>query len=135
MFPPASFYTTIRTCCPDRVHAHCIGGSTVAPLDVAQLCARLPAAVAGALRAAFDYISRHRLPSPDPAEVGAQIDESGGQVGAIRGQLGGAVIPRENMVIVVPSLAERSDRHAEVLRRVNVIIIRVHAPDVRGAVH
>lgn len=55
---------------------------------------------------------RYGLQIVRPADPGKEIDEGGGKVGAIVAQLGGFVIPRENMMVIVPAFTEGPDGDA-----------------------
>jgi hypothetical protein len=94
-----------------------------------------PGAVAGALGALLDQRRGHRLQVVRPADAREEVDEGRGEVGAVVAQLGRLVVPREDVVVVVPALAERGDRHADVLRGADALVVGFHAPDVRRAVH
>lgn len=50
-----------------------------------------------------------------PADPGKEIDKGGGEVGAIVAQLGGLVIPRENMMVIMPAFTEGADADAEAI--------------------
>jgi len=93
-----------------------------------------PGAVAGALCALLDQRRRHRLQVVRPADAREEVNEGRGEVHAVVAQLGRLVVPWEDVVVVVPALAERGNRHADVLRGADALIVGFYAPDVRRAV-
>lgn len=70
-------------------------------------------AVARSGRAFLHYTARHGLQVVRPADLGEHIDEGGSEVGAIVAQLGGFVVPWEDVMVIVPALAEGADADAE----------------------
>ena len=64
---------------------------------------------------------------------GHRIDEEGGRV-KHPAVLARGVIRREDVVVVVESLAAGAERHPGVLSRVDVLVVRPVAPQVRDAV-
>lgn len=95
----------------------------------------VPGAVAGALGALLHQRRRHRLQVVRPADAREEVDEGRGEVHAVVAQLGRLVVPREDVVVVVPALAESGDRHTDVLRGADALVVGFDAPDVRRAVH
>lgn len=57
------------------------------------------------------------LPIVRPADFGEQIDPHGRDIERVVAQLGCLVVPRENMMVVVPSLAHRKCGDNAILRR------------------
>lgn len=58
------------------------------------------------------YIMIYGLQIVRPADPGEEIDKGSGQVGAIVAQLSGLIIPRENMMVIVPTFTEGADADA-----------------------
>lgn len=76
--------------------------------------------VAGA-QGPFGYqLGGHGLQVVRPSDQREQVDEQRGQVQLVVEQLGVLVVPRERVMVVVPSVATRGHRHQYVLGRVDV---------------
>lgn len=58
------------------------------------------------------YAGRHGLQVICPTDLSEHIDEGGSKVGVIVAQLGGLVIPWEDMMVIMPALAEGADTDA-----------------------
>uniref|UniRef100_T1DNK5 Uncharacterized protein n=1 Tax=Anopheles aquasalis TaxID=42839 RepID=T1DNK5_ANOAQ len=93
------------------------------------------ATVPGTLDALLHDLLGNRFQVVRPANLCEEIDERGSQVHPVVAQLSRLVVPREHMVIVVPSLAKRERCYRAVLRRRNALVIRLIAPLVGCAVH
>lgn len=70
-----------------------------------------------------------------PADVGKEVNELGGLVGAMIAVLAGGVVARERVMIVVKALARREPRHELVLDRFDAHVETFGAPHVRQTVH
>jgi len=57
-------------------------------------------------------------------EPGARVDERCAKVQPVIAQLGRLVVPRKSMMVVVPPLAERQQRHSRVLSGCDVPVDR-----------
>jgi len=75
--------------------------------------------VTGALHASLHQIRGHRLQVVCPADARERVDHSRRWVQR-PAQLAGAIVIGENVVVVVPPLAQRGQRHEGVLGRINV---------------
>ena len=80
-----------------------------------------------------NQLGRHLLPVRRLSDQRADVDERRGDVEP-PAELAGRVVLREGVVVVVETLARRRHRHQQVLCRVDVLVVRPHAPHVRGAV-
>lgn len=78
------------------------------------------AAVAGSLDAFLDHVHGHRFQIVGPADFREEVDERGRQVGRVVAQLGRLVVPRERVVVVVETFAQRQHAYAQIFRRVDV---------------
>lgn len=76
-------------------------------------------AVACSGRAFLYHAVRHGLQIVCPSNPGEEVDEGGGEVGAIVSQFAGFVIPRKHMVVIVPAFAEGPDADAETVGGAN----------------
>lgn len=63
-----------------------------------------------------DHVHRDRFQVVRPTDLREEIDRHGGRIQFVVAQLGGLVVPWENVVVVVPTLAERGQSHVDVLR-------------------
>lgn len=70
-----------------------------------------------------------------PTNIRKEINESRRKVHAIVAQLGSFVVPRKDVMIVMPSLAVRNDRHKDIVRRFDGFVIRFVSPNMRCTVH
>ncbi len=78
------------------------------------------ATVSGPFHPFADHVLGYGFEVVGPADFGEEVDEGGGGVGRIVAQLGRLVVPREDVVVVVPSFAQRQQRDALVLRRMDI---------------
>lgn len=69
------------------------------------------------------------------SESGAQVYERCAEVHPVIAQLGRLVVPRECVMVVMPSLAERQDCNRRVLRRRNIPADRQSARGVKTIVY
>jgi len=60
-----------------------------------------------------DHGRRRVLLVPHPAHLFEKVDQHGGQI-EVLAELGGPVVPRERVVIVVPALAQPEHGHVNV---------------------
>jgi len=67
------------------------------------------------------------------SETRHEVDKHGRHVEA-PSVLAGRVVTWKDVVVVVESLTHGADRHEDVLRGVDALIVRLVAPHVRGAV-
>ena len=91
-------------------------------------------AVAGSLLASEHHVVRHLLAVCHLADGGEKVNEHTGRV-ELPVELTRRVVVREHVVVVVVALADRAERHEEVLDGVDVLVVRLVAPHVRDAVH
>ena len=92
------------------------------------------APVAGALLATEHHLVRHLLAIRHLADEREEVDEDAGRV-ELPVELARRVVVREHVVVVVVALADRPERDKEVLDGVDVLVVRLVAPQVRDAVH
>jgi len=72
---------------------------------------------------AFPYhVLGHALQIVGPTDSREEVDEGRRKVETIIAKLGCLVIPRENMMVIVPTLAEGEYRNTFVLRRIDVSV-------------
>ena len=111
-------------------------------VDRARLRRRFPprqvteadAAVASALLATEHHIVRHLLAIRHLADEREKVNEHAGRV-ELPVELARRVVVREHVVVVVVALADRTECHKEVLDGVDVLVVRLVAPQVGDAVH
>lgn len=63
-----------------------------------------------------DDLLADRLHVVGLADLAAQVDEGGREVGPVRGVLGGAIVPGEDVMVVVPALAHGQDGYSQIVR-------------------
>lgn len=76
-------------------------------------CLLIPCAITCPSSAFLYHSVRYGFQIVCPTNPGKEIDESSGDIGAIVTQLGGFVIPRENMMIIMPAFTDGADGDAE----------------------
>ena len=91
-------------------------------------------AVTGSLLASEHHVVRHLLAVSHLADGGEKVNEDTGRV-ELPVELTRRVVVREHVVVVVVALANRAERHEEVLDGVDVLVVRFVAPHVRDTVH
>ena len=77
-------------------------------------------AVAGALGAAVDQVPGHGLEVGGQTQPVAGVDDGRRVVEGVVAQFGRAVVAGEGMVVVVPALAQRRQRHHPIVGRIDV---------------
>lgn len=80
---------------------------------------RLVGAVAGAFSPALDHWGRDRLAVVRPADPREKVNYTRCPVERVGAQLRRFVVPRKHVVVVVPTLTQRKQRHQPILRRLN----------------
>lgn len=75
--------------------------------------------IPGSLHSLLYNVSGNDLQVIRESELRAAVDEGGGQIELVISELCRFVVPRENVMIIVPALAERSQCHCFVLRRID----------------
>lgn len=96
-------------------------------------------AVSGAENAAMDHTVRYRLQIVGQSQIVERMNYSGDwrvwsdePDGTVK--FGGAVVPRKDVVVIVPSFAHRQVHHHMTIGRIDVLVVRVLAPQVSGTV-
>lgn len=67
----------------------------------------------------LDELLGRRLQVVRPSDFGKQVQPHGGHVQQVSADLGRPVVPRENVMVIVPALAHRHDGHDKVLGRLD----------------
>lgn len=76
----------------------------------------LEAAVSGAQNPLRDHILGHGFHVVSLPQLGEEVDECGGEVGAVSGELGGFVVPGKDVMVVMPALAHGKNCNHEIVR-------------------
>lgn len=74
---------------------------------------------ASAFGAFAHKLRRRGLQVVRPSDLGEQVDKCGGEVELVIAKFGRLVIPRERVMIIVPTLSYRHHGHKRVFRRVD----------------
>lgn len=77
------------------------------------------AAVASTHHSLHDDVTSHRLEVIRPTDDGEKVDKRSSDVQSVVAQFGSFVVPREGVMVVVPTLAQRQRRDRVALRRVD----------------
>lgn len=76
--------------------------------------------VAGSLGPFSYQIGRYSFAMVSPPDGGEQIDEGGWHVQSVMGKFRIFVVPRENMMVIVPTVTERCRRNEQVFSRIDI---------------
>jgi len=76
--------------------------------------------VTGALGPFGHEVGRHGLQVVRPSDQREYVNEQRGQVQFVVEQLGVLVVPRERVMVIVPSVAARGHRHEHILGGIDV---------------
>ena len=88
------------------------------------------AAVTGSFHSFLHHVSVYHFQIVRPADLREKVNERCRYVESVVSQLGGLVVPRKHVVIIVPTLSVCHEGYTHVLRRIDVLVIRFVAVEM-----